>query len=477
MSTVERLRAQAATFHYPSSGAAVGPFDCRVHAGEMHLVGGPSGCGKSTLARMLAGVIPHLYRGRLCGSVLLGGRPSASLPFWRIAESVGLVAQNPAAQLLGSTVRDEIAFGLDSLGLTPAATERRVAAALDDAGLRAHAERDPRTLSGGEQQRLVLAAIAARQPASLVLDEPLSMLDSGSSHHLTAQLERLRGAGTAVVVFEHRWAAFDGVDGVQRSLLPGGGLTRDESLPVPPPVPPCRVAVEDLRVALGGQPVLRGIDLTLDGGHVVAVMGANGAGKTTLLRALVGLQPYSGRITGVVGGTPAVPSLGLCFQNPDCQLFNPSVRAEILFGAAPTAAQRYDTIVRLLGLARYEDTPPLLLSEGEKKRLGLAILLMRPGLCGVCLDEPTLGQDSHGRRLLGRILRQLAAAGYLCLVATHDLEWVMEWADRVVTLADGRIAASLEAAAMKPSPGSRARAGCLPVESVEDACRARRPSH
>ena len=302
------------------------------------------------------------------------------------------------------------------------------------------------------------------------------MLDGAAAQHLTAQLERLRGAGTAVVVFEHRAAAFDGLEDVQRYALAAGELTPDESLPALPPVSYCRLFVEDLRVALDGQPVLRGIDLTLEGGQVVAVMGANGAGKTTLLRALVGLQPYGGRIAGVVGGTPAVPRLGLCFQNPDCQLFNASVRAEILFGTTATAARGYDTIVRLLGLARYADTPPLLLSEGEKKRLGLAILLMRPGLCGVCLDEPTLGQDPQGRRLLGRIIRQLAAAGYLCLVATHDLEWVKEWADRVVTLAGGRVAANLEAAAMKPRPGSGAYAGCLPGQRVEDACRAGLPA-
>jgi energy-coupling factor transport system ATP-binding protein len=99
-------------------------------------------------------------------------------------------------------------------------------------------------------------------------------------------------------------------------------------------------------------------------------------------------------------------------------------------------------VLDLLGLAPYEQTPPLLLSEGEKKRLALAIVLLRPGLCGVCLDEPTLGQDADQRRILGRIIRRLAGAGYLCLIATHDLEWAAQWSDRILTLERGRLVAS-----------------------------------
>ena len=476
MSARELLHAEAAAFQYPGSGSPVGPFDFTARGGELHLVSGPSGCGKSTLARLLAGVIPHLYRGRLHGRVLIGGRPSADAPLWQIAERVGLVSQNPAAQLLGSTVRDEILFGLENLGLSPAAIEARIGAALDDFALRDFATRDPRTLSGGEQQRLVLAAIAARRPDVVVLDEPLSMLDSTASRRVATQLDSLRRTGAAVVVFEHRQSAFAGLDPVVHHALPGLAPL-DEPIPAPEMhVPAFRLVVEDAGVALGGLPVLRGINLALAGGQVLAVVGANGAGKTTLLRTLAGLQSHSGRITGFISGASTPPRLGLCFQNPDCQLFNASVRAEILFGAAATDAARYDGVVRLLGLAGYQDAPPLLLSEGEKKRLGLAIMLLRPGLCGVCLDEPTLGQDAHGRRLLGRIVRQLAAAGYLCVAATHDLEWAMEWTDRVVVLADGHVAASGPPVTLAADPELWSRAGLVPPDAVEGACRADRRS-
>jgi energy-coupling factor transporter ATP-binding protein EcfA2 len=442
MSARDLLQAHAAAFQYPAGSSPVGPFDLSARGGELHLFTGSSGCGKSTLARLLTGVIPHLYRGRMHGRVVIGGRRSTELPLWQIAERIGFLSQNPAAQLLASTVRDEILFGLENLGLPPAATEARVEAALDDFALRDLAARDPVTLSGGEQQRLLVAAIAARQPDAIVLDEPLSMLDGAATRRLVDHLERLRRRGTAVLVFEHRLAAFAGLRDVVRHALPG--LTPvPTALPAPPAqLSPFGLAVEDLAVERGGRLLLDGVNLALADGQVLAVVGDNGAGKTMLLRALAGLEPHRGRITGHVRGGSTPPRLGLCFQNPDCQLFNPSVRTEILCGTAAGDAGRYDAVVRLLGLAAYEDTPPLLLSEGEKKRLGLAIMLMRPEICGVCLDEPTLGQDAYGCRLLGRILRHLAAAGYLCVVATHDLDWAAEWSDAVVVLAGGRVRAS-----------------------------------
>lgn len=439
MSANEILRADAATFHYPNSETPVGPFDFSARAGELHLVSGHSGCGKSTLARLLAGVIPHLYRGRLGGRVLVDSRPSTEPPFWHLAETVGLMAQNPAAQLLGSTVRDEIAFGLESLGLPAGDVARRTDDTLRVFALAALATHDPRALSGGEQQRVVLAALAARMPRAIVLDEPLSMLDAATTRLVAAHLDALRAAGTAIVVFEHRASALDGLAAVRHHHLPGAMPVDTPLPPLPESAPAFRLALEQVGVTLGGRTILRGVDLTLGGGQVLAIVGPNGAGKTTLLRAVAGLQPHDGRITGFVSGRAGVPRLGLCFQNPDCQLFNPTVRAELHLGAARRDTARFEAVVRLLGLEPYLDTPPLLLSEGEKKRLGLAIMLLQPDLCGICLDEPTLGQDAHGRRLFGRIVRHLAAAGHLCLVATHDTDWVAEWADRVVLLAEGRI--------------------------------------
>ena len=433
------IAARAAAFRYAGQASAVGPFDFAAAAGEFHLISGPSGCGKSTFARMLCGLVPHLYRGELAGQVHIGGRSSDTAPLWWLTTVVGFVAQNPRAQLLGSTVRDEIVFGLENLGLSRRAAHERLDHTLATFGLECFAERDPRSLSGGEQQRLILAAVMARQPRALVLDEPLAMLDTASAMQAVSELGALRHQGCAITAFEHGPALLAGVDGLQRLALPAAEPSDEDFPDLAMEVPPFRVVVNGLRVELGGRPVLDGIDCTLAGGRVIAIVGANGSGKTTLLRTLAGLQAYTGRVNTLASNGHHTPRLGLCFQNPDCQIFNASVRQELRFGLSEIDEDFYRSVVRLLGLVRYEQTPPLLLSEGEKKRLALATVLLRPGLSGICLDEPTLGQDADQRRFLGRILKHLTAAGYLCVIATHDVEWAVKWSDEVFLLQAGRL--------------------------------------
>ena len=442
------IEAAQAAFRYPGREHAVGPFSLSVHGGELHHVRGPSGCGKSSLARMLAGLIPHLYHGRFSGEVQVGGLRTVDTPLWLLSGRVGLVGQNAAAQLLAATVRDEILFGLENLGLSRGEMKSRLDAAIDAFGLRGLEDRDPRTLSGGEQQKLVLASIAARRPQAIVLDEAFSMLDAAAAADIADRLQRLRCDGAAMIAFEHRLPTGSLRRGAFQHVLANESPAESPLPEWPQRIAPLRLRVRGLGVTLARRRVLGDIDLSFAGGQVIALLGANGAGKTTLLRALAGLQPHGGDIRDDSG---ANPRLGLCFQNPDQQIFNPSVRQEILFGNAGIDEGLYRCTIQLFGLAPYEHTPPLLLSEGEKKRLALAILLMRPGLRGLCLDEPTLGQDEQHRWMIGRVVRHLASAGYLCVIATHDLEWATRWCDELVLLRDGRVAAHQHVTAMHRS--------------------------
>ena len=420
----------------------------KVQAGERLLITGPSGCGKSTLTRCLVGLIPHLYRGEMSGEVWLNGRRTADTPLWQLAEIAGLVLQNPLSQMLTSTVENEIAFSLENLGLPAPEIARRVDEMIARFGLERLRKRDPRRLSGGEGQRVVLASTLSRRPPIIVLDEPLSMLDTTTAEELIAYLHQLADDGHAVVVCEHRSRYFDGQKPFREHPLGEQRITRVNHVEHVPPldrVPEFRLRVQDMSVMFGETRALDHVDFELAGGEIVALVGANGSGKTTLLRSLVGFQPHSGALE-VSAGDPI--DLGLVYQNPDLQLFNPTVREEILYRLDEPDETFYDWLMDALGLDGYQEASPLLLSEGEKKRLCLALVLMHKPRHGVLLDEPTLGQDDGHRVLLGRTVCGMAEAGRLALVATHDLAWALNYATRMIVLHQGRMIADGEPATL-----------------------------
>ena len=455
------LRAKEVSFRYPQEGRGLEPISLDINPGELTLVTGPSGCGKSTLARCLMGLIPHLYHGELLGEVWLNGQRTSETPMWQLAEKAGMVFQNPSAQMLAPSVDEEIIFGLENLGLKPPEIEARLETVLQEFNLVHMRERNPQRLSGGEQQRLALAAIMARQPEVLILDEPLSMLDTTAAEDLIAYLGRFAANGKTIAMFEHRQEYLDGVPRLRHLALEGKPRTDDipqERMSLPPRGN-FKLEIDGLHVDLGGRAVLQNLNLSLYSGQIVAVVGRNGVGKTTLLRALSGLQKYTGIAKAVTPDGDQQPDFGMVFQNPDLQLFNASVRDEILYKIPNPDLDYYRWLLTALGLERYESTPPLLLSEGEKKRLALGLVLMRRPTHGVLLDEPSLGQDHIHKDILMRILRALADAGQLVIMTTHDLTLASQ-ADRLVLLgAGGKIVADGETKAVLQTRAAWERIG------------------
>lgn len=442
------VSARQVSFRYPQEGQGLAPTSVEISPGELTLIAGPSGCGKSTLARCLMGLIPHLYQGEYSGEVWLNGYRTSETPMWQLAEKAGMVFQNPAAQMLAPTVEDEIIFGLENLGLRRAEIGARLETVLEQFHLTHMRSRNPQTLSGGEQQKLALAAILARQPDTLILDEPLSMLDTTAAGELIVHLERFASEGKSVVMFEHRREFLDGVSGLRLITFNGKSKATDllaHRFPVPSRSH-FKLEIDGLGVHLGGRVVLQNFGLSLQNGQIVAVVGRNGVGKTTLLRSVAGLQKYSGSVRVVTHDGDQQPDFGMAFQNPDLQLFNASVREEILYRVQNPDMTYYQWLLAALGLNSYENTPPLLLSEGEKKRVAFGLVLMRQPAHGLLLDEPSLGQDSFHKTILMRILRRLAGVGQLLILTTHDLTLASQ-ADRLVLLGDdGRIIANDAAA-------------------------------
>jgi energy-coupling factor transport system ATP-binding protein len=428
--------------------------DLAVAAGEFVLVGGPSGGGKSTLARALAGLIPRTLPAAMEGSISVVGLDPRRCPTSGVAARVGLVFQNPAAHLLNGTVEEEVGFGPRNLGLTAAETAARVRGALEMVAAAHLRQRAGRRLSGGEQQRVALAAALAMRPAVLILDEPAANLDGEGVRLLVrALVEMQRRAGTTLVVFEHRlrpllphagrlvWLVEGRVvaDGPPAETLARVQPEQPAGAPPPPSAGAPLVTLQGVSAGYDGRPVLSDCSLTLRRGEFAALAGPNGAGKSTLARVVAGqLRPRRGRVRwGVDGGEPRV---GFLQQNPLHQLVCDTVEQEVTFGPRNLGRARtggLDEVLARTGLLALRGRATGALSVGEQQRTALAAALsLGPRL--LILDEPTVGQDRAHLVQLMDAVAGLNRAGQTVLLITHDSELIERYASRVWDMKGGQ---------------------------------------
>ncbi|MGN7142526.1 ABC transporter ATP-binding protein, partial [Streptomyces pseudogriseolus] len=202
---------------------AVREVDFEVPEGELVLLVGPSGVGKSTVLGAVSGLVPHFTGGTLHGRVTVAGRDTRTHKPRELADVVGTVGQDPLSHFVTDTVEDELAYGMESLGLAPEVMRRRVEETLDLLGLAGLRDRHISTLSGGQRQRVAIGSVLTPHPKVLVLDEPTSALDPAAAEEVLAVLQRLvHDLGTTVLMAEHRLErVVQYAD--QVALLPGAG--------------------------------------------------------------------------------------------------------------------------------------------------------------------------------------------------------------------------------------------------------------
>lgn len=203
---------QSVNYRYPlTSSPALQNIDLQLDEGEFVAITGPNGAGKSTLCYTVAGFVPHFFKGELTGTVEVAGIQSeeASLSEWVL--NVGLVFQNPFNQISGAkyTVFEELAFGLENIGIPRVEMKDRVEDAMHLTGISDLADRSPYSLSGGQQQRVALASILVMQPKILVLDEPTSQLDPIGTREVFGVIRNMAERGMTVILAEHKveWIA------------------------------------------------------------------------------------------------------------------------------------------------------------------------------------------------------------------------------------------------------------------------------
>ncbi len=468
--------------------------------GELVLVVGRTGTGKTTLLRAINGLVPHFTGGTLQGRVVVDGRDTAEYPPRELADLVGVVPQDPMSGFVTDVVEDELAYGMECLGLSPDTMRRRVEETLDLLGLADLRNRPLRSLSGGQRQRVAIGAVLTTHPRILVLDEPTSALDPGAAEEVLAALHRLvHDLGVTVVMAEHRLErVVQYAD--QVIVLPGSGLPllsgapadMMRHAPIAPPVvelgrlagwqplplsvrdarraagslrdllvgqsprmrpvrggEAARVSIDRLEVRYGRTTAVHDVSIDLAEGQVIALMGRNGAGKSTLLSSMVGIVPCTSgsvrvddRDPRALSGSQLLRTVGLVPQEPGDLLEALTVADECRAADRDAGCEQGTTRALLALMAPDIDdgAHPRDLSEGQRLLLALCIILAaRPPL--LLLDEPTRGLDYPTKARLSRILADLADAGHTVVLATHDVELVADVADRVVILAEGEVVA------------------------------------
>lgn len=494
------VRFDAVTITYPGATApTLRDVDLVVPEGELCLVTGHTGSGKSTLLGAVNGLVPHFSGGTLAGTVTVGGLDTAHNPPRELAAAVGVVGQDPLAGFVTDVVEDELAYAMEQLGTAPEVMRKRVEETLDLLGIADLRRKPLADLSGGQQQRVAIGSVLTPQPRVLVLDEPTSALDPTAAEEVLAAVTRLvHDLGVTVLMAEHRLErVIQYADRVVRLHRDGAVANGDparmlaESDLAPPVVELARVAdwqppplsVRDarrlagpLRQQLGGalpeapqpgpartavgaearslvvhrgrHPVLRGVDLQLGAG-VTALMGRNGSGKSTLMWALQGSLGATGGTVRIGGSDPATLTpadarglVTLVPQSPADLLYLTSVADECARADSEAGAPSGTCVGWLRHLVEKvdESANPRDLSEGQRLALALAVQLT-PAPAVVLLDEPTRGLDHLAKARLGAAMGELAREGHPVLVATHDVEFVAQWAQRVVVLAEGEVVA------------------------------------
>ncbi len=495
--------AQSWTVRYPDTpAAALDSLTLSIESGERVLLLGPSGSGKSTLVSCLVGLVPHSTYAEIDGELTVAGKSVWDFAPAELAASVGVVFQDPDSQLTMLTVQDEVAFGLENIGLDPALMNARITTALESVGLSEWRFERVDRLSGGMKQRLVIAALLAMQPDILVLDEPTSNLDPAGVRSVVELLGKLcaERPGLTLILVEHRLdavvslvrrvvvldaagqLALDsppeeafGVHAGQLAALnvwlpsqayarlaasrgelaewsaPGRQMSAFKLSPESSGAPHRRPVLQFEQVSFSyrpGQRVLHDLSFAVHPGEVCAIVGANGCGKSTLAKLAVGLhRPDDGKV--LFEGQPVadIPArtvadrLGLVFQNPEHQFVTDCVLDEVRFkvqGPEEEVRAASLEVLRALRLDEFINRNPFTLSHGQKRRLSAATMLVSPRELLV-LDEPTFGQDPSALDELLRMLQTVADQGTAVVIITHDMDLVWRRADTVYGMQNGRV--------------------------------------
>jgi energy-coupling factor transport system ATP-binding protein len=499
---MKHIRIENLTYKYPEcTDFAIDNINIEMEKGELLLLLGNSGSGKSTLAKCISGTVPDFYGGTIGGQVYVDDKNIDEINHKERAQKITMVFQDPERQLVMDKVHREIAFGLENVGTQEGQIKRRIWEVLQFLNIGDLAYRDINSLSGGQKQKVAIAAAVAYMPSCIILDEPTSQLDPSTSEEIIGLAKKINEElGITIIVIEQKigkW--FDLADSI--AVLKSGRLAYHGSkkglyssqedyllnfMPshlkllkylgisdAPESFKQAREILKDIKININSPEknkksdkikveikglscsyedakALKGIDLNIYEQDFLGVIGSNGAGKSTLLKAMMGLLKYSGSIRHYEIGEIRKSKLketsrhiGYVSQNPNDYISKDTVYEELQFTLGNFGVKDEGTIeytLKALDIFHLRDINPRDTSGGERQRIAIAsILVLKPKL--LILDEPTRGMHSDAKKRLGEILKKLNSEGVTIIMVTHDIEFAAQFCNRFMLMFDGQMAA------------------------------------
>ena len=464
------IRIDHVTFSYGEENESAGgvqDINLNIEDGQFIVLCGESGCGKTTITRLINGLIPHYYEGKMNGEVWVNGAKVSEQPLYDTAKTVGSVFQNPRSQFFNVDTTSEITFGCENLGQPEQSIRERLEKTVRDFRLEKLMGRNIFHLSGGEKQKIACAGVSIMEPDVLVMDEPSSNLDASSILDLRATLAFWKSQGKTVIVSEHRLyylrgladrfiyitagkvekdysaAEFERLSEQQRVNLGLRTFILEDLLP-PKALPPAREQMElhNFRFAYKNEPETLHIrECEIPANRIVGIIGNNGAGKSTFSRCFCGLEKRCGEV--IWNGRTYRPKdrLNTCYmvmQEVNHQLFTETVLDEVLISMEEENQEQAEEILAKLDLIGVGNRHPMSLSGGQKQRVAIASAIASKRSI-LFFDEPTSGLDYKHMKEVANVLRQVRDTGITVYVITHDLELILDCCTDIVHFENGSI--------------------------------------
>lgn len=498
-----------------------------IQQGEKVLVAGSSGSGKSTLSRLINGLIPNAFSGEITGQLLINGEDAKGTNLFERSLQIGTVLQDSDTQFVGLTTAEDIAFALENDQMNHSEMLQQVSKWAEILDLEQLLKLSPQSLSGGQKQRVAMAGVLIDNSPILIFDEPLASLDPASGYRMMKLLDELQAnQNLTVIIIEHRLeetlqsnvdhvilldegeVKFDGtpeelliknklnafglatpayvrlLDQAGVDLKNVDNLTRPAQIsevgianklrefqtgltePVDTKITEPILEIKQLNFAYGDKQLFENLNLTINRGELVALVGKNGSGKSTLSEIIVGfLQEKSGQLNfdqnidlTTLSIKERAEHIGYVSQNPNSMLTQTIIFDEVALGLKlrnypeEEIEAQVNELLKVAGLYEMRHWPITALSYGQKKRLSIiSVLSLKPDI--LILDEPTAGQDlKHAQEIMRFVKKLNEDLGTTIIVITHDMSLMLSMTERALVMVDGKLIADLAPAKLLTSP-------------------------